>query len=92
MLAELNDHFFPFQTLGRGTRLDPKSGKFSFTVLDFVGLCPRMEDNGLGTLKENKKVVKPRSKKQSTPKTVSPKGECFLIDNLDLAHLMVNSI
>ena len=45
------------QMLGRGTRLDPKTGKFSFKVLDFVGLCKRMEDNGKGTLKENKKVV-----------------------------------
>ena len=45
------------QMLGRGTRLDPKTGKFSFKVLDFVGLCKRMEDNGKGTLKENKKIV-----------------------------------
>lgn len=45
------------QMLGRGTRLDPKTGKFSFKVLDFIGLCKRMEDNGKGTLKENKKVV-----------------------------------
>jgi len=46
------------QMLGRGTRLDPKTGKFSFTVLDFVGLCERMQDNGKGTPKENIKVVK----------------------------------
>lgn len=45
------------QMLGRGTRLDPKTGKFSFKILDFVGLCKRMEDNGKGTLKENKKIV-----------------------------------
>jgi len=45
------------QMLGRGTRLDPKTGKFSFKVLDFIGLCKRMEDNGKGTLKENKKLV-----------------------------------
>ena len=45
------------QMLGRGTRLDPKTGKFSFKVLDFVGLCQKMEDNGKGTAKENKKVV-----------------------------------
>lgn len=76
------------QMLGRGTRLDPKSGKFSFTVLDFVGLCRRMEDNGLGTLKENKKVVKLGSKKPTTPGTVTPKGEYFLIDNPDPAHLI----
>jgi type I site-specific restriction endonuclease len=45
------------QMLGRGTRLDPKTGKFSFQVLDFVGLCKRMNDNGKGTEKKNKKVV-----------------------------------
>ncbi|MCG2743481.1 MAG: DEAD/DEAH box helicase family protein, partial [Desulfobacteraceae bacterium] len=45
------------QMLGRGARLDPKSGKFSFKVLDFVGLCTRMEDNGKGTPKKNKQVV-----------------------------------
>ncbi len=46
------------QMLGRGTRLDPKTGKFSFKVLDFVGLCQRMEDNGKGSGKPNIKVVK----------------------------------
>jgi len=45
------------QMLGRGTRLDPKTGKFSFKVLDFVGLCKDMQDNGKGTLKENKKII-----------------------------------
>jgi type I site-specific restriction endonuclease len=45
------------QMLGRGTRLDPKSGKYSFQVLDFVGLCKRMNDNGKGTEKKNEKVV-----------------------------------
>jgi len=47
------------QMLGRGTRLDPKTGKFSFKILDFVGLCKRMGDNGKGTLRPNEKVVKP---------------------------------
>ena len=47
------------QMLGRGTRLDPKTGKFSFKVLDFVGLCKKMGDNGKGTPKPNEKVVKP---------------------------------
>lgn len=47
------------QMLGRGTRLDPKTGKFSFKVLDFVGLCKKMGDNGKGTVKPNEKVVKP---------------------------------
>ncbi len=46
------------QMLGRGTRLDPKTGKFSFKILDFVGLCKRMNDNGKGSLKPNEKVVK----------------------------------
>lgn len=45
------------QMIGRGTRLDPKTGKFSFKVLDFVGLCARMEDNGKGTPKENVTIV-----------------------------------
>jgi len=45
------------QMLGRGTRLDPKTGKFSFQVLDFVGQCKRMNDNGKGTEKKNRKVV-----------------------------------
>jgi type I site-specific restriction endonuclease len=47
------------QMVGRGTRLDPKTGKFSFKVLDFVGLCAKMKDNGRGTEKPNKKVVRP---------------------------------
>ena len=47
------------QMLGRGTRLDPKTGKFSFKILDFVGLCKKMGDNGKGTVKPNEKVVKP---------------------------------
>ena len=76
------------QMIGRGTRLDPKTGKFSFQVLDFVGLCKRMEDNGKGTLKENKKVVKPGGNNFNAGKTVSPKGEYFLIDNPDPANLI----
>lgn len=76
------------QMVGRGTRLDPKTGKFSFTVLDFVGLCSRMEDNGKGTLKENKKVVKPGAQKPKVPGAVQPKGDYFLIDNPDPAHLI----
>lgn len=45
------------QMIGRGTRLDPKTGKFSFTILDFVRLCNRMNDNGKGTPRPNIKVV-----------------------------------
>jgi len=76
------------QMIGRGTRLDPKTGKFSFSVLDFVGLCRRMEDNGKGTLKENKKIVKPGDKKPKVSGTPQPKGDYFLIDNPDPAHLI----
>ena len=76
------------QMIGRGTRLDPKTGKFSFQILDFVGLCKRMEDNGKGTLKENKKVVKPGERKPQTGGVVNPKGEYFLIDNPDPAHMI----
>jgi type I site-specific restriction endonuclease len=76
------------QMVGRGTRLDPKTGKFSFTVLDFVGLCKRMEDNGKGTSKENKKVVKPGDQKPKQPGTPKPKGDYFLIDNPDPANLI----
>jgi type I site-specific restriction endonuclease len=76
------------QMIGRGTRLDPKTGKFSFQVLDFVGLCKRMEDNGKGTLKENKKVVKTGEQKLKTGGPESPKGEYFLIDNPDPAHMI----
>jgi type I restriction enzyme R subunit len=76
------------QMIGRGTRLDPKTGKFSFQVLDFVGLCNRMEDNGKGTLKENKKVVKPGEPRINVVAVVTPKGEYFLIDNPDPANMI----
>ena len=45
------------QMIGRGSRLDPKTGKFSFQVLDFVGLCEKMKDNGKGTETKNKKII-----------------------------------
>lgn len=76
------------QMIGRGTRLDPKTGKFSFQILDFVGLCKRMEDNGKGTLKENKKIVRPGGKKSKTGGVASPRGEYFLIDNPDPANMI----
>jgi len=76
------------QMVGRGTRLDPKTGKFSFTVLDFVGLCKRMDDNGKGTLKENIKVVKAGEQKPKGKGTPPPPGNYFLIDNPDPAHLI----
>jgi len=83
------------QMLGRGTRLDPKSGKFSFTVLDFVGLCKRMEDNGRGTPKPNEKIVKGATgkrdavllKQSSKAYTESFSGQ-FLIPNLDPESLI----
>lgn len=74
------------QTLGRGTRLDPKTGKFSFQVLDFVGLCKRMGDNGKGTTKKNKKVVTGGGGGGKGPG--GPKGEYFIVDNPDPEHLI----
>ena len=77
------------QMLGRGTRLDPKSGKFSFKVLDFVGLCKVMEDNGKGTPKENKHIVKGKGVGEIKGEGFgAPKGEWFIIDNPDPAHLI----
>lgn len=76
------------QMIGRGTRLDPKTGKFSFQILDFVGLCKRMEDNGKGTLKENKKIIKPGDSKKKSGGTNNPKGDYFLIDNPDPANMI----
>lgn len=76
------------QMVGRGTRLDPKTGKFSFTVLDFVGLCKRMEDNGKGTLKENKKLVKSGGYAPHIVKPPQARGDYFLIDNADPANMI----
>lgn len=78
------------QMLGRGTRLDPKSGKFSFKVLDFVGLCKRMEDNGKGTLKENKKVILMRGGTTSNAEGSGKHWDAghFLIDNPDPINLI----
>lgn len=74
------------QMLGRGTRLDPKSGKFSFKVLDFVGLCKRMEDNGRGTVKPNKKIVTGGGGEGTPPPL--PRGAWFFIDNPDPEHMI----
>jgi type I site-specific restriction endonuclease len=78
------------QMLGRGTRLDPTTGKFSFKVLDFFGLCKRMKDNGKGTAKPNEKIVKgagggdgPGGDGGDTPE-----GKWFIIDNPDPANLI----
>lgn len=75
------------QMLGRGTRLDPKSGKFSFRILDFVGLCALMGDNGKGTPKKNIHIVKSRGGRGIRPGP-GPKGKWFIIDNPDPAHLI----
>ncbi|MEK6967626.1 MAG: DEAD/DEAH box helicase family protein, partial [Nanoarchaeota archaeon] len=64
------------QMLGRGTRLDPKSGKFSFKVLDFFGLCASMKDNGKGTPKENKYIVNGTGR-MAGPEPKPPKGAWF---------------
>jgi type I restriction enzyme R subunit len=75
------------QMMGRGTRLDPKTGKFSFQVLDFVGLCKRMGDNGKGTAKQNKKVVNGGGG-GGQPPGPGPRGEYFIVDNPDPEHLI----
>lgn len=75
------------QMMGRGTRLDPKTGKFSFQVLDFVGLCKRMGDNGKGTAKQNKKVVTGGGG-GGQPPGPGPRGEYFIVDNPDPGHLI----
>jgi type I site-specific restriction endonuclease len=78
------------QMLGRGTRLDPKTGKFSFKVLDFVGLCARMEDNGKGTLKENRKIItRPGgTTRQGTGEGGHGDRNTGLIDNPDPANMI----
>lgn len=78
------------QMLGRGTRLNPKTGKFSFKVLDFVGLCQKMEDNGKGTAKENKKIISMAggTTSQGTGSGTHGTGHAGIIDNPDPAHLI----
>lgn len=78
------------QMLGRGTRLDPKTGKFSFKVLDFVGLCQKMEDNGKGTAKENKKIIDlpGGTTSQGIGSGTHGVGNTGIIDNMDPAHLI----
>jgi type I site-specific restriction endonuclease len=80
------------QMLGRGTRIDTKTGKLSFKVLDFVGLCNKdnMADNGKGTLKENVKAI---SSVGGTTRQGTGAGEHWgtmggIIDNPDPAHLI----
>lgn len=79
------------QMLGRGTRLDIKTGKVSFTVIDFVGLCKRMDDNGKGSPKQNEKVVKPKGENGGGGGT-DPDGRYFLIDNPDPKEMITRYI
>jgi len=78
------------QMIGRGTRLDPKTGKFSFEVLDFVGLCEKMEDNGKGTVKKNKKIISLAggTTSQGIGSGKHGTGGTGIIDNPDPAHLI----
>jgi type I restriction enzyme, R subunit len=77
------------QMLGRGTRLDPKTGKFSFKVLDFVGLCKRMDDNGKGSPKPNVKMVEGEGKGAAAGAGGEGTGNgWFIIDNPDPAKLI----
>lgn len=73
------------QMIGRGTRLDPKTGKFSFQILDFVGLCRRMKDNRRGTPKPNTKVVTGEGGGSGGN---GPKGKYFIIDNPDPVNMI----
>lgn len=74
------------QMLGRGTRLHPKTGKFSFTALDFVGLCKRMKDNGRGSPKQNTKLVTGGDGGGGSGR--EPDGAFFIVDNPDPEHLI----
>lgn len=76
------------QMLGRGARLDPKSGKFSFKVLDFVGLCAGMGDHGKGTAKENTKIISRAggTTGQGTGTGGHGTHETGILDNPDPAH------
>jgi len=76
------------QMLGRGTRLDPKSGKFSFKVLDFTGLCKNMEDNGQGTQRPNIKEVRGTEGGGDGGEPPTTGSGAGIIDNPDPEHLI----
>ncbi len=78
------------QMLGRGARLDPKTGKFSFKILDFVGLCERMADHGKGTAKENIKIISQAGGTTSQGTGTGGHGihNTGILDNPDPAHLI----
>lgn len=77
------------QMVGRGARLDTKvSGKYSFRILDFVGLCSRMEDNGKGTKKPNEAVITAGVSNISSGGGGKSDGEYFIIDNVDPSQMI----
>jgi type I restriction enzyme R subunit len=76
------------QMLGRGTRLDPKTGKFSFTILDFVRLCERMGDDGKGTPRPNIKVVTGGGEGRGGGGGGGTGAVDGILDNPDPAHLI----
>jgi type I site-specific restriction endonuclease len=78
--------------LGRGTRIDKKTGKFSFKVLDFTGLCQIMDDNGKGTEKENQQIVGDEQKKGNTSDTQKGITNAALIFNEDPANMIQRTI
>jgi len=76
------------QMIGRGTRLDPKTGKFSFKLLDFVGQCARMKDNGRGSPKKNVKLVTGAAKHSKQKEREGLARVEGILDNPDPAHLV----
>lgn len=78
------------QMVGRGTRLDPKTGKFSFTLLDFVGLCKKMQDNGRGTPRDNETTSPPGQGGGSSGGGGGNGGIHIdgILDNPDPAHMI----
>ncbi len=78
------------QMVGRGTRLDPKTGKFSFKLLDFVGLCKRMQDNGHGTPRENVTTTPPSQVREGGSGGGGNGGIHVdgILDNPDPAHMI----
>ncbi len=78
------------QMIGRGSRLDTKvSGKYSFRVLDFVGLCQRMEDDGKGTKKPNEVVVTGQQGSVGSGTSGGRvEGEYFIIENADPSQMI----
>ncbi|MGD9677060.1 MAG: DEAD/DEAH box helicase family protein [Vulcanibacillus sp.] len=78
------------QMVGRGSRLDTKvSGKYSFRILDFVGICKKMDDDGKGTKKPNEVVVSGPSGNISTGSSGGKvEGEYFIIENADPSQMI----